>query len=353
MKTSELFNFNINRRSFLAGSGATLATGLLPHAGQAQSGDLVVSNWGGSWNDYMVESFEGQAFEETGVTLVKDLAPVSERKARLLAERRLPRSSVDLTWLSDGDAFEMQQQDVLEWLDFDKIPNFANILPSLQTPYYVPAIYGGVVLLYNTNTITTPPTSFEDLWNPEYRGRVGLYDQIYFNYIYAASLVAGGSMGNVEPAFDKLMEMKEKVQPRLYPSHDALAAGFENGEIDISANYSARALLWKHNGLPIEMSYPKEGAIAIAFGVGMSKKASNKEAAYAYLNKMLAPQSMANIARKTYYSVATSDADLSAEEKASLEFPVDQQKALHFADYAYAAKNDAAWLDWWNKEFKG
>ena len=83
--------------------------------------------------------------------------------------------------------------------------------------------------LDNPNKIKTPPTSFEDLWNPEYKGRVGLYDQIYFNYIYAASLVAVGTMGSVQPAFDKLLEMKEKVQPRLYPSHDALAAGFENG----------------------------------------------------------------------------------------------------------------------------
>ncbi len=353
MKNHYVLNFSMGRRSFLLAGGAALTAGMIPSATRAQSGPLVVSNWGGSWNDYMVDSFEKQAFEGTGVDLIKDLAPVSERKTRLLAERRLPRSSVDLIWLSDSDAFEMYQQDVLEELDFDRMSNAAQLLPSLKQSYYVPAIYGGVVILYNPNKIKTPPTSFADLWDPKYKGRVGLYDQIYFNYIYAASLVAGGTLGNVEPAFDKLMEMKEAIQPRLYPSHDALAAGFENDEIDISANYSARALLWKNNGLPIEMAYPKEGAVAISFGVGMSKKAKNKDAAYDYLNAMLAPQSMASIARKTYYSVATSNADLSAEEKASLEFTSAQQEALHFVDYPYAAENDAAWLEWWNKEFKG
>ena len=182
---------------------------------------------------------------------------------------------------------------------------------------------------------------------------MGLYDQIYFNYIYAASLAAGGTLSDVEPAFDKLLEMKEKIQPRIYPSHDALAAGFENGEIDISANYSARALLWKNKGLPIEMAYPEEGAIAIAFGVGVANKASNREAAYEYLNAMLSADGMANVARKTYYSVATTDAALSEDEKASLEFTQEQKDKLHFVDYPYAAQNDAAWLDWWNKEFKG
>lgn len=345
-------HFNLSRRSFLAATGATFAAASLPRSASAASGDLVVSNWGGSWNDYMVESFEQDAFEESGVNLVKDLAPVSERKTRLLAERRLPRSSVDLTWLSDSDAFEMNDQNVLEEIDFSRLRNGRNIVDQLRSPYYVPAIYGGVVVLYNPNTVTTPPTSFADLWNPAYKGRVGLYDQIYFNYIYAAALTAGGDMSNVEPAFDKLMELKETVQPRLYPSHDALAAGFENGEIDISANYSARAQLWNANGLPIEMAYPDEGAIAIAFGVGVPRKASNRDAAYAYLDAMLTPEGMANIARKTFYSVATTDASLTDEERAKLEFTEDQKARLHFVDYEYAAENDNAWLDWWNKEFK-
>lgn len=345
---------NMSRRAFLAGSSAlALASYTSPRIANAQSGNLVVSNWGGSWNDYMAESFEKKAFEGTGINLVKDLASVSERKTRLLAERRLPRSSVDLTWLSDTDAFEMHQQGVLEELDYSRLPNGANIIPQLRSSYYVPAIFGGVVVLYNPKKFDTPPTSFADLWNPAYRGRVGLYDQIYFNYIYAASLAAGGTLSDVEPGLEKLLEMKEEIQPRLYPSHDALAAAFENDEIDISANYSARALLWKNNGLPIDMAYPKEGAIAIAFGVGVPKKASNKEAAYEYLNAMLSPDGMASIARKTYYSVTTNDASLSPAEKAALEFTDAQKEKLHFVNYEYAAQNDAAWQDWWNKEFKG
>ena len=68
---------------------------------------------------------------------------------------------------------------------------------------------------------------------------------------------------------------------------------------------------------------------------------------------MLSPDGMANIARKTYYSVATTDASLSQEEKEKLEFTDPQKEKLHFVDYDYAAENDNAWLDWWNKEFKG
>jgi putative spermidine/putrescine transport system substrate-binding protein len=345
--------FHLGRRKFLTGSAATLAASMMPRGAFAHSGTLVVSNWGGDWNDNVVAAFEKPAFGNGEINIVHDLAPVAERKARLLAERRLPRSSVDVTWLSDSDAFEMYQQGVLEELDYSLLPNAVHLKEQLKSPYYVPAIFGGVVVLYNPEKIKAPPTSFADLWNPEYAGRVGLMDQIYFNYIYAASLLAGGTMSDVEPSFDKLLEMKTAVRPRIYPSHQALAAAFQTEEIWISANYSARGRQWHVDGSPVEVVFPKEGAIAIAFGAGIPKRASNREAAYVYLNEMIAPEPMAGIARATHYAVSTDNAALNDQERGALEFSNEQVAQLNFVDYPYAAKNDSAWLEWWNREFKG
>ncbi|WP_138466731.1 PotD/PotF family extracellular solute-binding protein [Poseidonocella sp. HB161398] len=346
-------DFRPGRRRFLASAAAAaLAAGALPRGALAQAGRLVVSNWGGDWNDNIVAALERPAFGETGPEIVHDLAPVAERKTRLLAERRLPRSSVDVSWLSDSDAFEMDQQGVLEELDYSRLPNAAALQQKLTAPYYIPAIFGAVCLLYNPEKISTPPTSFADLWNPAYAGRVGLMDQIYFNYIYAASLAAGGTMSDVAPAFAKLLEMKEAVQPRIYPSHQALAAAFQSGEIWISANYSARGRQWQADGLALELAFPEEGGIAISFGAGIPKKAANRDAAYAYLDAMLAPEAMAGIARATHYAVSTTDAALRPEEREALAFSDAQVEGLNFVDYAYAAENDSEWLEWWNREFK-
>lgn len=349
----------MSRRSFLthaaALGAAPLAAPLLSGGAFAQgapSGELVVSNWGGDWNDRIVKSFEEPVFGGSQLRIVHDLAPVPERKTKLLAERRLPRGSVDIAWLSDADAYEMNAQGVLEELDLSRIPNATHIYEKLRLPYMVPAIYGGVVVLYNPAKIPEPPTSFADLWNPKYAGRVGIMDQLHFNFIYAASLSHGGTMSDVDKAFPALLDLKKAVQPRFYPSHQAIAAAFQAEEIWITINYSARANQWQAEGLPIRWAYPKEGAIFISFGAGIPKKARNKEAAYAYLNAMLEPKPMGAISKATSYSVVTDNARMDPADRKRLEFTPEQIAKMQFVDYPFAAKSDPKWVEWWNKEFK-
>lgn len=351
---SNTFNIMPNRRQFLGGSLALGASAMMPGYASAAgpSGDLVVSNWGGDWNENIVKGFESPAFASTDLKIVHDLAPAAERKTKLLAERRLPRSSVDVVWVTDADGAELNTQGILEELDTSLIPNNSHIVEKLRLPYMVPCIYGGLVILYNPEKIPEPPKSFAELWNPAYAGRVGVIDALHFNYIYAAALSHGGSMSDVSAAFPALLDMKKAVQPRLYPSHQALAAGFQSGEIWISANYSARAVQWAKDGLPIRWSYPDEGAVFISFGAAITKRARNRDAAYAYLNAMLEPAHMGAISESTSYTVSTDNAELSTESRKLLEFTPEQIAKLHTVDYPYAAKSDPSWLEWWNKEFK-
>lgn len=344
---------HLDRRSALAlAGGAAMAGFLRGSPAVAQSGELVVANWGGDWNERVVAALEKPYVEAKGIRIVHDLVPAPERKAKLLAERRLPRGSIDVAWLSDADAFEMYEQGVLEPLDPKMLPNLANVEEKFRLPYLGTVIFGGVVLMYNPNKIETPPTSFADLWNPKYTGRVGLMDQLYFNYIYAASVTNGGSMGDVSKAFPALLDLKKAVQPRLYPSHQTLAAAFQSEEVWISAEYSARIIQWTKEGLPVAWTYPEEGAILVSFGAGLPKRARNKDAAAFYLNEMLLPKPMGGIAEGTSYAVTNPKAEMSEETRKRLAFTPEQIAKFNVVDYPYAAKNDPKWVEWWNKEFK-
>jgi len=315
-------------------------------------GELVVSNWGGDWNSNVMKALETPALESNGVTVRRDLASAPARKSKLLAERNLPRGKIDIAHFTDADAFELQAQGALSEIDYSKIPNAANMLPGMRNPFFVPWVYSGVVLIYNPNKITTPPKSFADLLNPAYAGRVGLIDQIYFNYLYAFSLSSGGTMKDISKAFPTLLSLKSKVQPRIYPSHQQLAAAMQAEEVWISANYKARVAQWEADGLPVRGAYPAEGGIAIQFGVVIPKRAPNKELAYRYINEMLAPNACRSLAALTYYAPATKNADLPPELRAQVEFSEDEQKRLHLVDYEYAARNQPEWLEWWNKNIK-
>lgn len=343
----------LNRRKFIALSGASLVAApmIARQSALAQGGELRVANWGGDWNERVVRAFEAPFINSKGIKIIHELSNPPERKAKLLAERRLPRGSVDVAWLSDADAYEMDQAGVLEPIDQSKIPNWKYIDTKLQVPHIVTWIYGGIVLMYNPSKVPEPK-SFADLWNPKYADRVGINDGIYFQYIYAASLAHGGAMGNVDKAFPALLDLKKAVKPRLYPTHQALAAAFNSEEVWISANYSSRIIQWTKEGVPVKWSYPKEGAIFTSFGAGIPKKGLNRDAAYYYLNAMLEPQAAGKIGELTSYPPSTTNAEMADEIRKTIAFTPEQIQHFNFVDYGYAAKNDSKWVEWWNKEFK-
>ena len=351
-KKSDFSNSFLTRRKVICGTGTALAMSMIGRPISAQSSELIITNWGGDWNDRCVRFIETPLVERKGVKIVRALNLEPERKTKLLAERNLPRGTLSLAQFTGGDAYELNEQGIVEQLDYSKIPNAAYIRKSLLSPYFVPFIVGGVTLAYNPKFIKNPPTSLTDLWNPEYAGKLGVLDQSFFNWIYIAALVGGGGMSNVDPGFSKLLEMKQKMRPRIYPTHQHLAAGFSNEEIWISANYSGRIFQWQKDGVSVRSSYPKEGAITVVFGGIIPKKAPNKDAAYLYLNSFLDPKGLGQFCEASMYAPSTTNAIIPEVVKAKIDFTPKQSADLQNVDFVYQAKNIANWLEWWNKEFK-
>ncbi len=339
-----------SRRQVLAGLGAAALSPYLASAARAEGQSLIVSNWGGDWNERTMRFVENPFAEKQGIKIVHDLGMEPERKAKLLAEKRVRRSSIDVIHINEGDSFELHQQDVLEDLDFSKIPNYADVGQALKTrPYFIPWLYSGVVIIYNKNKVSDPPKSYKDLWNPKWAGRLGLTNQLYFNYIVMGGLLDSGSVTNADAGQERLLKLKEVAKPRIYAAHQQLGAGLATGEVDIAVNYKARGLQWGNDGSPIAIQYPEEGALAVMFGAALPKRSPSPSLAYLYFNAMLDPVAMAGLAGASFYAPANGSASLSPELKAKVDFTSDEQKKLKFLDYAYVAKNTASWLEWWNK----
>ena len=76
-----------------------------------------------------------------GVEVIYDTANDTVRKTKLMAEKRLPRGSMDIVALTASGCYEMWKNGTLEDIDAGKCPNCKNILPKLKTKYSVPHIY--------------------------------------------------------------------------------------------------------------------------------------------------------------------------------------------------------------------
>jgi len=222
--------FHISRRQFAAGLGAGTALGLLgarsPALAQAK-GQVVVGTWGGDYQDLLIANFEKRVMGGLKVGVAHDVANAPPRKTKLLTERTGRRGTMDVALLSEIDMFEMYKAGVLEELDYSKLKNGANIIPALRRTYSIPLIYSGKIILYNPTKVTTPPTSYADLWDPKYKGRVGFADGLYIQVIESSAIINGGSVTNLEPGKAKLAELK-KLDPKVYPSNETLAAALKS-----------------------------------------------------------------------------------------------------------------------------
>lgn len=342
----------MKRRRFIGAGLAATGAGLLgARPAFAQSKQIVISNWGGDWNDRTVKFIEAPLLEAKGFKIVRDLNTAPQRRTKIVAEKNLPRGSLDVAHVSIADAYFLKTNDALDPINFGKIPNASDLVKEVTAPFFVPWLFSTWELVYNPQEIKTPPTSLAELWNPAYAGRVGVTNQHYQDYIQMASLLATGKLHDFEAAKKKLLEMKQVTKPKVYESHQQIAPAFKSGEVWIACNYRARGLQFQADGVPVAVSFPKEGAALQTFGAVVPKRASNKDGAYEYLNALLDPKGLAELCQVNFYAPASNKVKLPGAIGAKIAYTPEQRKKLMAPDFDWLAKNDAAQLEWWNKAF--
>jgi putative spermidine/putrescine transport system substrate-binding protein len=348
----------INRRDALKGlalgaSAAALAPAL-SGAAQAQSGGkVVVGTWGGDYARLLTKNIEDPILKGKGIEVVQDQAADSPRRAKMVAERRLPRGTTDIQALSAANMFEMNEAGAVEQIDYAKLPNAKNLIPSMKYPFGIGQIYSGKVVVYNPKLIAAAPTGFKDAFDPKHGAKMGIIDIQYLYVMTAASLAgtAGKSMIDLDAAKTVLLEAK-KAGARIYPTNEAFAQALKTEEIGIGIMWKARAVQWQNAGIPVEAAAPSEGVPLYVSGFSIPKNAPNKESAYLYMNAMLEKSAQEAFAVDMGYNGSVTGLSIAPDLQKRIGFTEDEQKRLKDLDYAFLAKNDSAMKEWWDKVFK-
>ena len=348
----------IHRRDLLktlaAGAGAAALSPSLSGPAFAQSGGkVVVGTWGGDYARLLTKNIEEPLLKPKGIEVVQDQAGDAPRRAKMVAERRLPRGTVDIHGLSAANMFEMNEAGVVEQLDYSKIPNAKNLIPAMKYPYGVGHIYSGNVVIYNPKIISPAPKGFKDWLDPKWGSKIGFIDIQYQSIMIAASMAAtdGKSMNDLDKAKEVLMAVK-KAGARVYPTNEAFAQAMKNEEVGISAIWKARVVQWQNAGIPCEAVSPVEGIPAYVSGFVIPKNAPNKDNAYAYLNAMLEKAPQEAFAVDMGYNGTVTGLNVAADLQKRIGFTAEEEKRLKDLDYAFLAKNDSAMKEWWDKVFK-
>jgi putative spermidine/putrescine transport system substrate-binding protein len=343
-------SFMINRRTALGGAAALAAGGAFPAFAQDNK-RIVVGTWGGDYSRLLAKNIETPLLAPKGWDVVKDEGNAPPRRAKMMAEKALRRGTSEVQGLSANDMYEVNEQGLVEQIDYSKLSNAGNIVPAMKYPYGIGHIYSGKVVLFNPKLMKAPE-GFADTLDPKHGEKLGIIDIQYQYVMLAAGLASGGTVSNFDAGKERLLACK-KAGARIYPSNEAFAQALKTEEISCGIMWKARAVQWQNAGISVETVAPKEGVPMYVSGFVMPKNAPNKPGAYAYLDAMLAPSAQEGFAVDMGYNPTITNAKVPDDVQKRIGFTDEEKKRLVDLDYAYMGKNDSAFQEWWNKSFKG
>ena len=127
---------------------------------------------------------------------------------------------------------------------------------AVSTGYY------SLGITYSTKEVTQPPTSWKDLWKPEYAGAVAVPSPANSSgvpFIFFLARVWAIDPSNLGPLYAKLASLDTAL---FFDSSGAATNAYQSGEAVIGAHFNVGAWDLIDKGLPIGFTVPKEGVWA-------------------------------------------------------------------------------------------
>src|SRR5262249_48799487 len=205
----------LSGREVLVGGTAAARAAAAPGRAAAQAKELVANTYGGGWEAGHRAAIAQPLEKRLGikVTLVSMLAAELVARTKAAASGRPP---VDVALVDDGPFLLAIKEDVFQRLPMDRIPNAKRIYAKYRPkePFGVPIGASQIGIAYNAKKLKTRPVSWADLWNPEYKGRLGLStpaSTLGTVTLLSFASLKGGNEGNIEPGFEAVKSLLPSV----------------------------------------------------------------------------------------------------------------------------------------------
>ena len=264
-----------------------------------------------NWGEYIDEDIFEQFQIETGIKV--NYTTYSDNES-MYAALMSGAADYDVIIPSDYMISRLISEDALEKLNFDNIPNFANIDAEYrnreydpENAYSVPYMWGVVGVVYNKTMVSGTPDSWEVLWDQNLAGQILMFDNSRDALAIALSR-KGYSLNTthgqeLSDALSLLEEQKPLVQAYVM---DQIFDKMEAGEAAVGPYYAGDAVTMMEENPDLGFFFPKEGSNYYVDAMCIPKGAANKENAEAFINFMCEPEIMKANAEVTNYSLPSS-----------------------------------------------
>lgn len=279
-------------------------------SGNSSKEKIHVYNWGEYIDPSTIKDFE----KETGITVIYDTFASNED---MYIKVKQGSDKYDVLVPSDYMIERMINENLLQPINFENIPNFKNVNQELLNPgydpenkYSVPYFWGTLGIVYNSEMINKPITKWADLWDPQFKNQIIMYNS-QRDSIAIALKKLGYSMNTTnEEELKQAEEELKKQKPLVYAyltddGRDVLV----QGDAAMGVFYSGDALLMMKENSDLKYVLPEEGTNLWYDSFVIPSNAQNVSGAEKFIDFMSRPDIAARNAEHTVgYSSPITDA---------------------------------------------
>jgi putative spermidine/putrescine transport system substrate-binding protein len=311
---------------------------------------LVVSIWGGNWKD-TVEKVVAKPFTaKTGIPVEFEVGGTLDR----LAKARVAKASplVDITFTTTHVGRLYISDGLFQKLDLTKLPNARELAKeAMRSDSHIGVWAYVYTIAYRPDQVQGEISRWADLWEPKFKGKVGLPDFDPSHIITVSALLEGGDEVNWQKGQERLKRLKPNVA--AFYSTDARSQDLmKTGEAPVQVMLSINAFHLIDQGLNVKVVNPRDkpGIVGIDTMAVMAgtKKA---DAAHQFLNFALSK----DIQEQLVAAFKAGPTNLQAAVPAKLKGqpgvfsnPQEWKERAYIMNDEARAKTLAAWKEWFN-----
>lgn len=227
----------------------------------------------------------------------------------------------DLMVITGGiEFFELVALGYVAPLDHSRLPNFTKYAGSQYKKesfdpgnvWSIPWAAGITGIAYNPKYVSTPPTRIADLWDPKYKGKVGMFSDTQelgnFGMMVLGIAPETSTPADWQRAAAKLKEQRDQGIVRRYYEQDYIKP-LTSGDIWLTMGYSGD--IFQQNlseGTNLKFVIPEEGATIWTDNMMIPKTADNPVDAITLMDFFYEPDIAAGLTEYINYITPVPDA---------------------------------------------
>jgi spermidine/putrescine transport system substrate-binding protein len=278
----------------------------------ASSGEVNCS----IWTDYIPARVIDDFTNATGIKVnYRELGSNEE----LLSQMKTSKGTgVDLCSPTNNRAKQWSALNLLQPLDYKRIPNIKNLNPGMlkigdiswnfgdKGSHWLPFVWGTEAIAWRTDHYSPPGEmpSYGNIWDPANEGKsmirphsgmlgAGLYMETIGELVPGDVWKAYAGEDEMRRVWSKITRfcIDRKSQIRLFWNDTGSQKnGLLNEGVIVGQTWDGPVLAMKSQGEPVTYQAPVEGAMAWVDSLAMSAAARNVEQAYALINYVFDPK---------------------------------------------------------------